>query len=184
MNNILNASRNNLTLQKEQEQYWTQLCEQLTLLRSEYKVTVKEIAEGLNVSRQSLYNFIKKPETGLRINRSDLIQLWEHITDEYSMVTSVVRRKRKELTENKLDDLLVAAGFLPTSQGLRAQQRETKFIAHSQKRIARPQMSELEKTSIGTGWLNFDCSLLRLNIQRITFPFDGWIYLYRSTDRG
>ena len=53
----------------QQANFWCNLNTELEEYRNSYGATVKELTDGLEISRQRLYDFINKPENGLPINR-------------------------------------------------------------------------------------------------------------------
>ena len=57
--------------------FWQGVDEQLNRLQNIYSVAVTELAEGLGISRQKLYDFRAAPEKGLPIDRTDLMVLWD-----------------------------------------------------------------------------------------------------------
>ncbi|MEM9092826.1 MAG: hypothetical protein AAGC93_29375, partial [Cyanobacteria bacterium P01_F01_bin.53] len=103
---------------EQRSRFWEELNQQLDHLHQNYGVAVTELAEGLGVSRQKLYDFKSTPEKGLPIDRIDLIILWEWLTDpealEGKRLSAETRKKREELRQEGVDPLLKAAGFLST----------------------------------------------------------------------
>ena len=105
---------------KEQRSlFWQGVYNQLDRLQQGYGVAVTELAEGLGISRQKLYDFRSAPEKGLPIDRTDWIVLWEWLTDpealEGKRLSVETKKKREALREEGPDLLLEAAGFLPAA---------------------------------------------------------------------
>ncbi|MEM9805519.1 MAG: hypothetical protein AAF959_09575 [Cyanobacteria bacterium P01_D01_bin.56] len=103
--------------QQQRSQFWEGLNQQLDRLQQAYAVAMTELAEGLHVSRQKLYDFKAAPEKGLPIDRADLMILWEWLTDpealKHRRLSAETRQKREALRQEGPNPLLKAAGFLP-----------------------------------------------------------------------
>ncbi|MGJ3253940.1 MAG: hypothetical protein ACFE0J_22830 [Elainellaceae cyanobacterium] len=101
--------------QAHQNRHWEMLKNQLESLRDNYDVSVADLAEGLGISRQKLYNFMGNPSEGLPIQRSDLIILWDILTDPNALkkkrLSANAKTKRQDLREKGFNSLLDAAGF-------------------------------------------------------------------------
>ena len=108
----------------DQQQRWEALQKKLKSLKEDknLSITYTEIAAGLGLSRQRLFNFLKSYGVGLPIARHNILELWDHLTvptDTDSPTSQKIRNQRNQLrTKNGhiLDELLEAAGFLPTTQ--------------------------------------------------------------------
>lgn len=107
----------NEELLNEQYQYWKNLCNELSAYKKKYGVTNTEIANGLSISRQRLYDYYKNYESGLPIQRVNLKNLWELICNPSERVSKKLQdeelKNRKKLKELGCNDLLEKAGFLP-----------------------------------------------------------------------
>lgn len=116
--------------QREQNQYWQALVDQLNAWKDEYHISVTEMAEGLDISRQVLYNFLQntkddgspdllekvKSNRAKKIERIDLLNLWAYVTDwdQYKnrRLTDDARKSRQRLLKEGADPLLRAAGYI------------------------------------------------------------------------
>lgn len=103
----------------EQQKFWMALKEKLEGFRDRGGASMAELADGLGVSRQPLYNFMNEPSDGLnKIDRLALLSLWAYLTDpkQYSnrKLTPENRTVRQSLAREGPDDLLRAVGFLGT----------------------------------------------------------------------
>lgn len=101
----------------EQQKFWMALKEKLESFRDRGGASMAELADGLGVSRQPLYNFMKEPSEGLnKIDRLALLSLWAYLTDpkQYGKrkLTQENRDARQALAREGPDDLLRAVGFL------------------------------------------------------------------------
>ncbi len=101
----------------EQQKFWTALKEKLEGFKDNCGASMAEMADGLDISRQPLYNFMDDPTSGLsKINRQSLLSLWAYLTDpeqyQHRKLTRESRDARKSLYQEGPDDLLRAAGFL------------------------------------------------------------------------
>lgn len=105
--------------QAQRQQHWQGLKDLLESFRHECDATVAELAQGLNISRQKLYDFAANPEKGMAIDRTDILILWEWLTDplafEERKISEQGRQKRAALRQEGPDRLLKIAGFLPIS---------------------------------------------------------------------
>ena len=112
--------------QDDQKQRWRDFHYKLNQLKEQkprLSVSNVEMAEGLNISRQRLFEFMKKPEKGLPIQRGDVLDLWDYLTTPEAIARKTIAAEAKEnrkllLQEypQRLDELLKAAGFLPVSE--------------------------------------------------------------------
>ena len=104
----------------EQQRYWQALAQELIQLRDKGGASMEEIAYGLGISKQPLYNFIKSPKKGLtKVHRASLLSLWAYLTDsaQYSerKLSKDEEEYRRSLWHLGPDELLRAAGYLSTS---------------------------------------------------------------------
>ncbi|MEL6381394.1 MAG: hypothetical protein AAFQ89_02760 [Cyanobacteria bacterium J06626_18] len=104
---------------EQRSQFWQGVNKELDRLQQTYGVAVTELAEGLGISRQKIYDFRAAPEKGLPIDRTDLIVLWEWLTNpealEEKRLSAETKKKREVLRQEGPNSLLKATGFLPTS---------------------------------------------------------------------
>jgi hypothetical protein len=101
----------------EQQKFWTALRDKLEGFKDNCGASIAEMADGLDISRQPLYNFMGEPNKGLsKINRLALLALWAYLTDpeQYKnrKLTDTHREARESLCHEGPDGLLRAAGFL------------------------------------------------------------------------
>ncbi len=102
---------------QEQNQYWEQLRQALEEYKDQLGATNTELAQCLGISRQPLVLFMQDSKNGLPIQRSNLVRLWDQLTDPdrfRKKHSEVVRSHRQTLRQQGPDHLLKAAGFLPT----------------------------------------------------------------------
>lgn len=107
--------------QSLQTRHWMELKEALDTFKSKYGASMEELATGLNVSRQLLYNFMSKPEDGLnKVHRADLLTLWAYLTDpeEYrgKKLSAEHKNLRSQLKDNGSNQFLTSVGFLPEDE--------------------------------------------------------------------
>lgn len=104
-------------LYTEQKQYWSKFHRELDFLREKYGASVSELAEGLGISRQRLYNFLNTPEQGLPLARYQIKTLWSYLTSpsiyRKRKLSPEIRQMRSTLGKEDLNSLLMAVGFLP-----------------------------------------------------------------------
>ena len=109
----------NNTYKEEDTKFNQQLCQELKRYLTDLKATQEELSEGLRISRQSLVSFLQSPNKGLPIKRSNLIALWQHLTDQEKIknkkLSESAKINRKQLRKQGVDRLLQLAGYLPTS---------------------------------------------------------------------
>ena len=106
---------------KEQNQLWRSFLSALERLQNEYKATKTEIIDGLGVTRSKFYDFEKKPEKGLNIDRSSVLSLWAYLADtENRRVPKNAEKLREVLREEGPDPLLQAIGFATQSEAKRS----------------------------------------------------------------
>lgn len=104
---------------REQQATWHALKKLLVEYKTSYGISVTEVAEGLDVSRQFIHNFMSDPvkHSLNKINRADLLNLWAYVTDpvnyENRKLTQEHRTSREALKKEGADKLLKTAGFLP-----------------------------------------------------------------------
>ncbi|WP_017299632.1 hypothetical protein [Nodosilinea nodulosa] len=99
----------------QQVRYWHNLKSMLELYCQDYGASVTEIAEGLCISRQRLYDFLKKPEEGLAVNWSTLMNLWKKIAQPKNEILKKLKSEYKTNRESLMklgpDSLLSTVGF-------------------------------------------------------------------------
>lgn len=102
---------------KAQAQAWLAFQSQLEHLQNEYRATKTEIIDGLSVTRSKFYAFQEKPEDGLNIDRSNVLNLWAYLCDtENRRIPKVAEELRKKLRREGPDPLLKALGFATQSE--------------------------------------------------------------------
>jgi hypothetical protein len=103
----------------EQQAYWKSLAKELERLKDECGASMAELADGLKISKQPLYNFMQKPVDGLKVRRADLCGLWAYLIDPDQYRSRKLREEHKEarktLDAHGPDSLLKAAGYLGTN---------------------------------------------------------------------
>jgi predicted DNA-binding protein YlxM (UPF0122 family) len=111
------SKNNSAKYRSQQNQYWNNLKVELEQYRSSCGATVQEIADGLEISRQSLYKFLKKPEQGLPITWATLMSLWDKITQPNQEVSQKLkldeRLNREQMRNEGPEKLLMLTGFMP-----------------------------------------------------------------------
>ena len=114
---------------EQRSRFWDGVNEQLDHLQHTYGVAVTELAEGLGISRQKIYDFRAAPEKGLPIDRTDLLILWEWLTDPDALNSKRLspenRQKRETLRQAGPDPLLKAVGYLPSSKDVASEDGQT-----------------------------------------------------------
>lgn len=101
----------------EEQGYWKRFHEELNRLKEQLEATDVELAEGLGISRQSLFTFMSSPdEKKLPIYRSNILQLWDRLTDieriqASKRLSDKAKHNRKKFRDEGLETLLNAAGF-------------------------------------------------------------------------
>ncbi|MBD1847750.1 hypothetical protein H6F89_31040 [Cyanobacteria bacterium FACHB-63] len=104
---------------QQQQRYWEQLRQELERYKAELGATNTELAQCLGISRQPLVMFMQDASKGLPIQRWNLMQLWNLLSDPIhskKKLTNAARSQRASLHQQGPDVLLKAAGFLPNSQ--------------------------------------------------------------------
>ncbi|ESA32753.1 hypothetical protein N836_24390 [Leptolyngbya sp. Heron Island J] len=100
---------------EQKSRIWKGFNQYLGTLQDAYDVTVKELADGLMISRQKFYDFRAAPEKGLSIDQTALIILWECLSDPGNLkdkrMSAEIRKKRETLRQEGPNHLLKAAGF-------------------------------------------------------------------------
>lgn len=123
----------------QQNSYWMAFKDKLETIEKTYGISKSDIAQGLGVSRQSLYNFVKKPKNGIRIERASIVQLFDYIRFEQSdslKPGDEFVKKRRELSKAALNEWLQEAGYAPESEGKTAIAQDTfKTEDHQIKRV-------------------------------------------------
>lgn len=112
------------SLDRDSTDYWANLRLELKDWKNSMKVSDREIADGLGISRQVVNQFmrwegIESEETGAKptlfIYRQDLIALWKYITSE-GQIDKIKSQKVKDvrlaLRAKTANDLLEKSGFL------------------------------------------------------------------------
>lgn len=176
----LEASSN---YESEQQNAWRSLAFEFERLNNDYGASIAEMAQGLQISRQRLYDFLRSPERGMSICRADLIRLWDVLTDSDKMASRKLstenRHKRKELRKQGPDRLLLSVGFLPHSKSyeevnmIKERSLFTAFINFQN------EQGDVERLQVGYA-VPISSHSLNLRLEKLTFPFDGWIYLTES----
>ena len=107
---------------------WEGFNQYLEQLQHNYDVTVKELADGLDISRQKFYDFRAAPEKGLSIDQTALIILWECLSDPDNLkdkrMSAETKKKREVLRTEGPNTLLKAAGFLPIANDIASDGKE------------------------------------------------------------
>jgi hypothetical protein len=102
---------------EEQDEYWEKFRQELETIKEELDSSNFELSQGLNISRQLVVDFMNKSRRGLPIDRSNLKRLWHYLTSvellKGKRLSKEIKKKRKEIGNDDLDRLLMAAGFLP-----------------------------------------------------------------------
>lgn len=120
MNNKEPASAARQDREMQQEEYWKSFKNRLETIEKTYGVSKSDIAQGLGVSRQSLYNFVNKPRKGIRINRSSIVELFDSLrfeTLEGLKSGEVFSSSRRKLSIEDLNTWLLEAGYAPEQIG-------------------------------------------------------------------
>lgn len=108
--------------EEEENRYWQQLRQEFNRYKSELEVTNVELAEGLGISRQPLVSFMNNSSHKLPIRRSHLMRLWDFLTApeqiEHKNISDETKSNREQLRETGANNLLKAAGFLPSSTNM------------------------------------------------------------------
>jgi len=99
----------------EQARFLNQLKERLLEFRNSFGASMSELALGLHVSRQKLYDFMDKKDETLPIDRRNILSLWDKLTtfENAKGLTPAEKQRRIELRHQGPDQLLIDAGFLP-----------------------------------------------------------------------
>lgn len=105
---------------ERQKKYWESFKNRLEAIEKAYGASKSDIAEGLGVSRQSLYNFVNKPHKGIRIERSSIVELFDSL--RFEMLDGlkpgeVFSSSRKKLSIEDLNAWLLEAGYAPEQIG-------------------------------------------------------------------
>lgn len=106
--------------QEQQTLYWEAFKRRLEAIETAYGVSKSDIAVGLGVSRQSLYNFVNKPQKGIRIDRSSIVHLFDSLrfeTLDGLKAGEVFSSSRKKLGIEDLNTWLLEAGYAPKQDG-------------------------------------------------------------------
>lgn len=104
---------------QQQQFYWEQLRQELDRYKTDLGATNTELAQCMGISRQPLVMFMQDAKKGLPIQRWNLMQLWDLLTDPtYSQkkLSHAAQSHRAKLRQQGPDALLKAAGFLPQTQ--------------------------------------------------------------------
>lgn len=113
------SKNNSAEYRLQQIQFWNNLKVELEIYRSSYGATVQELADGLEISRQSLHKFFKKPEQGLPVTWATLMNLWDSLTQPIQEVDRKLkpneRENRARLRKEGSERLLRLTGFMPQS---------------------------------------------------------------------
>jgi hypothetical protein len=104
---------------EQQQELWRSLSQVLRGFREFYGATIAELCEGLQVSRQKLYDFLNNPLDGLPITWSSLMNLWELLSDPGLEIEGKLKREelflRRQLKKEGPEPLLRSAGFTSAS---------------------------------------------------------------------
>lgn len=101
----------------EQFQYLQQLKDKLQEFRDSFGASMTDLANGLHISRQKLYDFMDKEDETLPIDRRNILSLWSKLTnfEDAKNLKPEEKQRRLELKHQGPDQLLITAGFLPRS---------------------------------------------------------------------
>lgn len=101
---------------QEQNTYWQKLRSEFQRYKDEFRVTNLELANGLDISRQPLVDFMQGSRDDLPIGRGQLKRLWHHLTnsEEYKgrKLSQDGKLSREVLSREGVNRLLRSAGFL------------------------------------------------------------------------
>jgi hypothetical protein len=103
---------------QQQQRYWEQLRQELERYKTELGATHTELAQCLGISRQPLVIFMQDSSQGLPIQRSNLVRLWDLLTEPTRFrkkFSETERSNRATLRQQGATTLLKAAGFLPNA---------------------------------------------------------------------
>lgn len=129
----------------EQKRYLQRLREELKEFNIKFGASMTELADGLAISRQKLYDFLKDEDEDLAINRSQILNLWKRLIEAEGIKLSEEEiRKREHLKSIGPNDLLMKVGFLP---------RDTKEVSY--KEIEKPQVRRVISRLSGP-WIKDD----------------------------
>ena len=120
MNNNEPVSAARQDREEQQKEYWKSFKNRLETVEKTYGVSKSDIAQGLGVSRQSLYNFVNKPHKGIRIDRSSIVELFDSLrfeTLEGLKPGEVFSSSRRKLSIEDLNAWLLEAGYAPEQVG-------------------------------------------------------------------
>lgn len=107
-----------------QDRLDTNLRRELLRYKKDFKATDTELAEGLVISRQTLFDFWNQKRKykkngfprGLPIHGINFVSLWKHLTDpEHLQLTNIppeIQRKRIENHQKELETILEISGYL------------------------------------------------------------------------
>ena len=101
---------------QQQQRYWEQLRQELERYKADLGATHTELAQCLGISRQPLVVFMQDSSQGLPIQRSNLVRLWDLLTEPTRFrkkYSEMERSNRAILRQQGANALLKAAGFLP-----------------------------------------------------------------------
>jgi hypothetical protein len=112
-----NRKKYSAKYQAQQESYWINLKAELDKYRQNCGATVSELADGLEISRQRLYEFLNDPSVGLPINWANLMGLWDCLTQPDEKIANKLkpahRENRDRLKKEGAKHLLERSGFVP-----------------------------------------------------------------------
>lgn len=106
--------------EEQQKVYWKSFKNRLETIETTYGVSKSDIAQGLGVSRQSLYNFVNKPHKGIRVDRSSIVELFDSLRFETLKGLKpggVFSSNRVKLSIEDLNAWLLEAGYAPEQVG-------------------------------------------------------------------
>lgn len=134
----------------QKSRLWEGFNRYLKQLQHNYDVTVKELADGLDISRQKFYDFRAAPEKGLSIDQTALVILWECLSDpdilKNKRMSADTKNKREILRQEGPNSLLKAAGFSAIENDVASKRKEkaTNKIDTSLERV---------KTRLNSPWI-------------------------------
>ncbi|HEY9629939.1 MAG TPA: hypothetical protein V6C84_21755 [Coleofasciculaceae cyanobacterium] len=125
----------------QQQQFWEQLRQELERYKNDLGATHTELAQCLGISRQPLVMFMQDSSQGLPIQRSNLIRLWDLLTEPTRFrkkFSEEARSNRATLRQQGANTLLKAAGFLPdaTEQALEVRSNRHQQIQRLASRLS------------------------------------------------
>jgi hypothetical protein len=143
--------------QAQQNQYWRDLKAELEKYRQNCGATVSELADGLDISRQRLYEFFNDAAVGLPITGANLMGLWDCLTEPDTKIAQKLkpeyRASREQLKRQGFDRLLTLSGFL-APQSPQVDQEKTLYRMSSMD-FANPQVYRAA-SRLNSSWIQDD----------------------------